>query len=230
MKPSDRPHLASLTPLLVVSNLQRSLEFYRDRLGFAEPSVWGDPPCFAMMQRSGFEIMLSVAEAADQVHPHGAFNVWDLYLRVTDLRAEIAALESNATPLAAGPRDTFYNMREIEVLDPDGHRICIGQDTGDEPLSSPVRYEGVLDTGSAKLRLVLQLAKVAEQYAARIDSPDQNATNLLVDKVTRDGARFEFEMIALGASYTGVFGADDAVIEGTWSQRGRSWPLSFRLG
>ena len=27
-----------------------------------------------------------------------------------------------------GPRDTFYNMREIEVVDPDGYRWCFGQD------------------------------------------------------------------------------------------------------
>jgi len=27
-----------------------------------------------------------------------------------------------------GPTDTFYQVREIDVLDPDGHRICIAQD------------------------------------------------------------------------------------------------------
>ena len=48
---SSRPRVLSTTPLLVVADLQRSLGFYCQKLGFGEPSVWGEPPCFAMLHR-----------------------------------------------------------------------------------------------------------------------------------------------------------------------------------
>ena len=44
---TSRARVLSSTPLFVVADLQRSLQFYRQVLGFGEPSVWGEPPCFA---------------------------------------------------------------------------------------------------------------------------------------------------------------------------------------
>ena len=125
---ADRPRLLSTTPLLVVSNLQQSIIFYCSKLGFREPNAWGEPPCFAMMNRDNFDLMLSLAEKPEYVRPHGVFGVWDMYLRVPDLQAEIAALQAKGVTLARGPEKTFYDMLEIEVVDPDGHRICIGQE------------------------------------------------------------------------------------------------------
>jgi uncharacterized glyoxalase superfamily protein PhnB len=51
-----------------------------------------------------------------------------VYVRVADVAAEIKALVAAGVKIERGPSDTFYSMREIEVLDPDGHRWCLGQD------------------------------------------------------------------------------------------------------
>src|SRR5262245_36410931 len=126
---APRTRVLTSTPVLVVSDLKRSIDFYVKQLGFEEPSVWGDPPCFAMLNRNGFELMLSLVESEGGVRPNGPTGVWDVYLRVDDVAAEQAALEAAGAKIEKGPVDTFYDMREIEVVDPDGHRWCFGQDT-----------------------------------------------------------------------------------------------------
>jgi catechol 2,3-dioxygenase-like lactoylglutathione lyase family enzyme len=118
----------SVTPVLLVTDLQRSLDFYIRVLGYEDPAVHGDPPCFAMINRDGLDLMLSLAEGSSKPHPNGAHGVWDFHLRVSDLAADMARISAAGVAIDRGPTDTFYEMREIEVLDPDGYRICLGQD------------------------------------------------------------------------------------------------------
>ncbi|MBV8516289.1 MAG: VOC family protein [Acidobacteria bacterium] len=217
-----RARVTGLTPLLVVSDLQRSLAFY-EQLGFGEPNAWGEPPCFAMMHRDGFELMLSLVEGDATPRPNGASEVWDAYLRVTDLAAEQAALAAANIRVDKGPSDTFYNMREIEILDPDGYRWCIGQDTSD----MPEVWEGTLDVGT-KLRLALRIAKRDGALHVTLDSIDQGAMNLPVTAFTRHERALHFELPAIGASYDGVRNEEDGSFSGHWSQRGNQWPLVWR--
>ncbi|MEO8133922.1 MAG: VOC family protein [Betaproteobacteria bacterium] len=127
---SAHSRVNAITTLFVVSNLQQSVSFYCDRLGFTDPSIWGEPPCFAMINRDGFDLMLSLVEKPGQVQPNGPAGVWDLYIKVADLEAEAAALRAAGVVLVREPADTVYGMREMECLDPDGHRICFGQELG----------------------------------------------------------------------------------------------------
>ncbi len=214
----------SITPLLVVSDLQRAIDFYCEKLAFTEPSVWGEPPRFAMLHRDGFELMLSLAEKPEQVRPHGPHGVWDFYLRVADVAAEAEALRAAGGVLDKGPTDMFYEMREIECLDPDGHRICLAQDLSGARAEET--WEGLLDVGAAKLRLVLKLARSREGWVGHLDSLDQGAMNLPLDTVAREGSSLHFEMDAIGARYEGSFGEEGLV--GRWTQRGHTWSLAFR--
>jgi predicted enzyme related to lactoylglutathione lyase len=139
----SRPRLLTTSPLFVVSDLTRSLAFYA-RLGFGCERTWGEPPCFAMPRRDGFELMLSLAEKADRVRPNGPDEVWDLYLRVPDLAAEKEALERAGVAIVREPEQTVYDMLEMEILDPDGYRICVAQDTrtSSGPLRGPTEMRG----------------------------------------------------------------------------------------
>lgn len=123
-----RSRVTRWSPLFVVSNLQRSIDYFCTKLGFQEPNAWGEPPCFAMMHRNGFDLMLSLAASPEQIKPHGPQGVWDLYMVVENLDEEMAALNVAGVEIVRGPELTFYKNREIEVIDPDGHRICIAQD------------------------------------------------------------------------------------------------------
>ena len=222
-----RSRVRSVTPLLVVSDIHRSVDFYCQKLGFIEPNIHGEPPCFAMMNRDGFDLMLSLGEAPDQVVPHGRHGVWDMYISVADVAAEQSALEAAGVAIDKGPTDAFYDMRELEVLDPDGHRICFAQDISDEAFRVAEVWEGVLDVEAAKFRLVLKLAPSNDGLMGLLDSPDQKAMNQPIDQVSLDGTALHFQMKAIDAHYEGEISEDGKEMSGRWSQRGQSWPLAF---
>ena len=47
----------STAPHFFVSDINKSVRFYVDVLGFDEPKIWGNPPCFAMPSHDGFSQM-----------------------------------------------------------------------------------------------------------------------------------------------------------------------------
>lgn len=79
------------------------------------------------------------------VRPHGPDGTWDLYIHLADVAAEALALEAAGVPLASGPTDKYYPMREIECLDPDGYRICLAQDISGEVFRVAEVWIGALD-------------------------------------------------------------------------------------
>ena len=122
-----RTRAVGITPLFVVVDLQRSIDFYT-KLGFVEPAMWGEPPCFAMMNRDELDLMFSLADEGTQVHPNGPQGVWDMYVKVEDLDAELSSLTELGVKIDQPIRSTEYDMRELEVVDPDGYRICFGSE------------------------------------------------------------------------------------------------------
>jgi len=61
-------------------------------------------------------------------------------------------------------------------------------------------WEGTLDAGAAKLKLVLHIdAPKDGVLSGRLDSPDQGATDLPIESVSVAGNTLRFEMKSLGA-------------------------------
>ena len=89
-------------------------------------------------------------------------------------------------------------------------------------------WEGTLDAGAAKLRLVLHIGSKDGQLSGKLDSPDQGATGLAIDSLEVANDTLSFEMKALGASYQGKFNKDGSQIGGEFSQQGQKFPLAFR--
>ncbi|MFN0107955.1 MAG: alpha/beta hydrolase family protein [Blastocatellia bacterium] len=90
-------------------------------------------------------------------------------------------------------------------------------------------WEGTLDVGAAKLRLVLKVSKAADgTLTAKADSPDQGATDLPVDLVTFKDNTLHFEMKRLMASYDGKFSADSSEFVGEFKQGGATFPLNLK--
>src|SRR6266568_583465 len=89
---------------------------------------------------------------------------------------------------------------------------------------------GTLDTGMARLRLVLHISNTEDELTATMDSLDQNAKGLPVTSITRTGPALKFEMKAIGGAYDGTIAKDLGTFDGTWTQLGKSWPLAFQRG
>ena len=114
--------LASSIPVLRASDYPRARDFYL-LLGFEIAEEGGDPARFGIFKRGAATIFVDSWQGADAVPSP----VWRAYFHTGDLAA--LSLELDAVGVTyEGPEDTVYGMREIVVVDPDGNRLCFGQD------------------------------------------------------------------------------------------------------
>ncbi len=119
---------ATLTPDLVVSDIDRSVRFYT-ALGLKELDRAGDEkgPFWAMLERDGFRLMMESTASPDPTTralldrqggaPRATVNFWTM---VPDLAVEQKRLE-RAGVAFHGPVVKPYGMKEVSFQDPDGY-------------------------------------------------------------------------------------------------------------
>jgi catechol 2,3-dioxygenase-like lactoylglutathione lyase family enzyme len=123
------PHeLKKLTPNLIVSNVERSMAFYRDVLGFAVTATVPEqaPYVFAAVQSGPVEIFLNAPEPAIAEYP--AFKdqpiggTLTLFIEVDDVNGAFASLEPKVTVVMPLEKK-WYGVTEFAFEDPDGYLI-----------------------------------------------------------------------------------------------------------
>ena len=120
--------LDSAIPVLRVGDYRETRDFYVQKLGFTIAEEAGDPePGFAILHRGRAEIFLNSWQGADARTHDG----WRAYFHVADMSALLAEFEAAGVAIAHGPHDTSYGLREVEIDDPSGNRLCFGQILGD---------------------------------------------------------------------------------------------------
>lgn len=141
---SAKPHLRALVPSLGVSDLRRSIAFYRQFFGFEPVDSAEDAegaPLWVWLRSGGAELMLQQLDPEAQITLDPALgHSWVLYLRLDNLgrtRERLAAAGVEVSPVA----DTSYGARECFARDPDGYSLWLsapgagrepGQGGGDE--------------------------------------------------------------------------------------------------
>ena len=121
----------SLTPLIQVFNMRRSLAFYRDLLGFSlvSDSGDGDDSSWIWLRRDGCNLMLN-----DQYEPGRVPDAplpervrWHkdtcLYLGCRDVDGAYSYLVSRGVECSP-PIVAPYGMKQLYLLDPDGYKVC----------------------------------------------------------------------------------------------------------
>jgi pimeloyl-ACP methyl ester carboxylesterase len=89
-------------------------------------------------------------------------------------------------------------------------------------------WQGTLDAGAAKLRLILKISKAADgKLTATMDSLDQGANDLPVDTISFQDGTLKFEMKRLSASYVGTLNKEGNQLTGQFTQ-GNNLPLEFK--
>jgi len=123
--------LTGISPVLLVADLDRSVSYYRDRLGF-ECHVHGEPPNFATASRDGQTILLALAQDPSRLVPHWQIvsMMWNVYIRVDDADAIYAEVQERGAGIDYTIYDAPHGFREFGVQDPDGHDIAFGQPLG----------------------------------------------------------------------------------------------------
>jgi predicted enzyme related to lactoylglutathione lyase len=124
--------LTGISPVLLVADLQRAVDYYRDRLGF-ECTTYGEPPNFATAGRDDATILLALAEDAERLVPHWQIvdKMWNAYIRVDDVDAIYAEVQERGAGIDYTIYDAPHGFREFGVQDPDGHDIAFGQRIAD---------------------------------------------------------------------------------------------------
>ncbi len=91
-------------------------------------------------------------------------------------------------------------------------------------------WQGVLDAGAVKLRLVVHLRVEDNALRGTMDSPDQGTNGLKIDSVMFENSTLKFLMSVLGASYEGTLNQNADEISGKFTQGGVTLPLNLKRG
>jgi uncharacterized glyoxalase superfamily protein PhnB len=125
-----------LTPNLIVSNVERSLEFYVETLGFVRGMTVPDqsPFVFASVTSGPVEIFFNDRSTIDKESPQfanlsvgGGGNT--MFVEVEDVDALHDRVKAQA-PIVMAIHTQWYGMREFAITDPDGYVITFAQRVG----------------------------------------------------------------------------------------------------
>jgi lactoylglutathione lyase len=127
------PHeLKKLTPNLVVSNVERSMAFYRDVLGFTVDATVPDasPYVFAAVQSGPVEIFLNAPEPAAAEYqafkdrPIGG--TLTLFIDIVDIARVYESLKTRVKVVMPIEKK-WYGVTEFAFEDPDGYIITFAE-------------------------------------------------------------------------------------------------------
>jgi len=124
-----KPTLSAISPSFIVSNVDQTIAFYRDKLGFEtrfqEPA---DDPFFAVIGRDGAQILVKSHGGISPLpnHQRHPWLRWDAFVYVEDPDALAAEFAAHGAPFSAPPGDTHDGLRGFEISDPDGYVLFFG--------------------------------------------------------------------------------------------------------
>jgi|SRR6188472_2312293 len=123
----NRPTLFGIAPELVVTDVQRTAEYYRDRLGFNIIGLVADPPVYGMVERDGIQVHFAKSDSP-QIKMNRDFRSisHDYIIWVPEIDAFYDELNSNGVKILEEIVMRPYGSREFVFEDCDGHRILVG--------------------------------------------------------------------------------------------------------
>lgn len=125
-----RAKIIQQAPILFASDLPATIEYWIEKVGFADHGVWGEPPDFAILIRDSAHLMLSQAPNDHAIVPHWKTKdkLWNAYFWVDDARAMFAELKERGADIDYELGEQPYGVLEFGIQDLDGHDIAFGQD------------------------------------------------------------------------------------------------------
>jgi len=125
--------IKSMTPNLMVQDVNKSIDFYRGVLGFELIATVPDSGQFdwAWMKHGTVELMFQTMPSLIQDLPEfkgipiGATQT--LYTKVTDAKKLHGQIKDKAN-VVLGLKTTFYGMEEFSIKDPDGYLITFASE------------------------------------------------------------------------------------------------------
>jgi catechol 2,3-dioxygenase-like lactoylglutathione lyase family enzyme len=134
-----------LVPELICSDLEQSLAFYVDLLGFRVLYARAEDR-FAFLEREGAELMLEQPVSRDRLWPRAELS--KPFGRGVNFQTEVSDVDHLHSAIAAAGIECFLpleqrwyrrdgfeiGVRQFAVQDPDGYLIRLSQSIGDRPI------------------------------------------------------------------------------------------------
>ena len=110
--------------VLAVKNLQASVDFYKNKMGFQ--TIWEDGGGWHCLGRDGFDVMLGECpddKSAFELANHSYF----AYINVEGVDELHSELSSNGVEISHKLQTKPWGQREFGIVTIDGHRIMFGE-------------------------------------------------------------------------------------------------------
>ncbi|HEY3205049.1 MAG TPA: VOC family protein [Thermoanaerobaculia bacterium] len=119
--------LSDASPSFTVNDLEKSLAWYRDVLGFAVEETWKDAGKVVGVSLRAGDVSLMIGQddwkkGRDRKKGEG-FRIFCMTKKNVDDLAE--RIEARGGRLDQGPTDQPWGVRDISLTDPDGFKITI---------------------------------------------------------------------------------------------------------
>lgn len=130
MSTVTRSAATAISPFFIVGSIERTADFYCEKLGFE--MTFEQPerdPFFAVMRRDGVQLLVKsheglVPQPNSTRHP---FMRWDAFVNAPDPDALAAEFLDRGATLSAPLEDTHDGLRGFEITDPDGYVLFFGR-------------------------------------------------------------------------------------------------------
>jgi catechol 2,3-dioxygenase-like lactoylglutathione lyase family enzyme len=122
--------IESISPFFIVSNVDETIAFYRDKLGFETRFQQPERrPFFAIIGRDGAQILVKSEKDVAPLPNHQRHRhlKWDAYVSVPDPDALAAGFAARGATFNLPLQDTHDGLRGFEIRDPDGYLLFFGR-------------------------------------------------------------------------------------------------------
>jgi catechol 2,3-dioxygenase-like lactoylglutathione lyase family enzyme len=113
-------------PFLPVSNLEETIEFYKNKLGFTDEWYWGDPPTDAGISRDGLSLFF-VLNNEHLAKINNSSHRLELCIFVSNVEEIYREAQRNGVVIHKELGSTPWKIREFSILDNNGYVLRIGE-------------------------------------------------------------------------------------------------------
>ena len=124
------PSTQAISPCFIVSDVDQTIAFYRDKLGFESRFRAPERDAFfAVIGREGAQILIKSDKDVSPLpnHKRHYYMRWDAFVYAPDPDALAAEFADHGAAFSAPLEDTHDGLRGFEISDPDGYILFFGR-------------------------------------------------------------------------------------------------------